>query len=109
MEGPNACTSLSVDSLGCLLGPEACWAISPDDFRFFFSPTGQTPAFYQVPEESSCCEQGGYSNRRQKIKGSQLRPLRSRSKEGRSRVERKIVKRNLKYAPIYGQIEQSRE
>src|SRR5215203_6316324 len=27
MEGPNACTSLSVDSLGCLPGPEACWAI----------------------------------------------------------------------------------
>jgi hypothetical protein len=27
-EGPNACTSLSVVSLGCLLGPEAVWAIS---------------------------------------------------------------------------------
>src|SRR5215208_8481497 len=97
MEGPNACTSLSVDSLGCLLGPEACWAISPDDFRFFFSPTGGTPAFYQLPEESSCCEQDGYSNRRQKIKGGYIPDIRP------------PVAHDDRYAPIYGQIEKSRE
>jgi hypothetical protein len=58
---------------------------------------GQTPAFYQVPEESSCGEQGGYSNSRQKIKGGYIPDIRP------------PVAQDDRYAPIYDQIEQSRE
>ena len=96
MEGPNACTSLSVVSLGCLLGPEACWAISLTTSDSSSLLRGKRQLSIRSPKSPPAVNRAAI-------------PIVDRKSRGVIYQTPPPVAQDDRYTPIYDQIEQSRQ